>query len=154
MTLDLRFALINISFLRKRVWVPHEENVLATIAIAAAVPPSVARVMWTLRGCFFLLRNEFTTEEVKLRAVTRRQWFSTSWMHCPASVKNYLIKKWSYGCCGRVSWLLVHGQQLPWLLWPEHIIVITQAMFSHDPPLPVHAPGLVALDLQVDFLRN
>jgi hypothetical protein len=46
MTLDLRFALINISFLRKKgVWVPHEANVLATIATAAAVPPSIARVM-------------------------------------------------------------------------------------------------------------
>jgi hypothetical protein len=59
--------------------------------------------------------------------------------------KKNLIKKWSYGCCGRVSWLLVHGQQLPWLLWPEHLIVITQAMSSHDPPLyractwPCHA---------------
>jgi hypothetical protein len=45
MMLDLRFALINISFLRKRVGVPHEANVLAIIAIAAAVPPSVTRVM-------------------------------------------------------------------------------------------------------------
>jgi hypothetical protein len=91
--------------------------------------------MWCLRECFFLLNNEFTAEEVKLRAVTKRQWFSTSWMQCPASVKQYLIKKWSYGCCGRVSWLLVHGQQLPWLLWPERLRVIAQAMFSHDPPV-------------------
>jgi hypothetical protein len=106
--------------------------------------------MWTLRGCFFLFNNEFTTEEVKLRAVTR-QWFSTSWMHCPCACKKNLIKKWSYGCCGRVSWLLVHGQQLPWLLWPEHVIVITQAMFSHDPLCRVHASGLVTLDLQVLF---
>jgi hypothetical protein len=104
--------------------------------------------MWTLRGCFFLFNNEFTTEEVKLRAVTR-QWFSTSWMHCPCACKKNLIKKWSYGCCGRVSWLLVLGHQLPWLLWPEHSIVITQAMFSPYPPSTVHEPGLVTLDLRV-----
>jgi hypothetical protein len=132
------------------VWVPDEANVLVTIATAAAVPPSIARVMWTLRRCFFLLNYEFTTEEFKLRAATR-QWFSTSRMHYPAAVKKYLIKKWSYGCCGRVSWLLVHGQQLPWLLWPEHLIVITQAMFSRDPPCTVHAHGLVTLALQVLF---
>ncbi len=58
-------------FWEKRVWVPDEANVRATIVTAAAVPPSIAMVMWTLRGCFFLLNNEFTTEEVKLRVVTR-----------------------------------------------------------------------------------
>ncbi len=29
-------------------------------------------------------------------------------------------KKRSHGCCGRVPWLLVQRQQLPWVLWPVH----------------------------------
>jgi hypothetical protein len=28
------------------------------------------------------------------------------------------------------AWLLVQGQELPWLLWPVHLIVITQTMFA------------------------
>jgi hypothetical protein len=55
----------------------------------------------------------------------------------------------------RVLWkgVLAIGARaaLPWLLWPEHLIVITQAMFSHDPLCTVHASGLVTLDLQVLF---
>jgi hypothetical protein len=37
---------------------------------------------------------------------------------------------WMMGCCGRVHWLLGEGQQLFWLLSPEHLIMITQTMFA------------------------
>jgi hypothetical protein len=29
-----------------------------------------------------------------------------------------------------VAWLLGKGQQLPWLLWPAHLIVIAEIMFA------------------------
>jgi hypothetical protein len=150
MTLDLRFTLINISFLRKKGVGTRWSKRASHNSHNSCCPSLNSQGYVNSYRCFFLWNNEFTAEEVKLRAVTR-QWFSTSWMHRPAAVKNYLIKKWSYGCCGRVSWLLVHGQQLPWLLWPQHLIVITEAMFSHHPPCTVHGHGLVTVDLQFLF---
>ncbi len=45
-------------------------------------------------------------------------------------IKTKIYKKKSHGYCRTVPWLLEEGQQLPWLWWPAHLIVITQTMFS------------------------
>jgi hypothetical protein len=50
------------------------------------------------------------------------------------------------GCCRWVPRLLVQEQQLPWLLWPAHLVMITQTMFVElafppcfrDPGHPVY----------------
>jgi hypothetical protein len=37
---------------------------------------------------------------------------------------------WMTGFCGRVHWLLGEGEQLFWLLSPEHLTMITQTIFA------------------------
>ncbi len=79
--------------------------------------------------------------------VVKRQWLWPPWMVLGGSKgrgkdppKKKKGKKWSHGCCGRVPWLLVQGQQLPWLLWPVH--------FHSDHPnyvmfSPLHPGGFI-----------
>jgi hypothetical protein len=51
-------------------------------------------------------------------------------LSCGENLLLIFSKTRMMGCCGRVHWLLGEGQQLFWLLSPEHLIMITQTIFA------------------------
>ncbi len=103
---------------------------------------------------FYLTRTDFTLGElVSLVKVFRlfrleriflvfRVWTTFYLSAGPASLwclvslpmwwifKNWIKFNGAMGVVEGWLWLLVQGQQLPWLLWPVHLIVITQTMFA------------------------
>ncbi len=62
---------------------------------------------------------------VKPRALNSSGFHHHGWCLGGGGVGNKKVPP----CCRRVPWLLVQDQQLPWLLWPAHLVMITQTMF-------------------------
>jgi hypothetical protein len=90
---------------------------LAKIAIATAIPAPIARATFhNTHGSFFFQKKKIHLQDHPLFDI---------------SCEEFFYKKGPIGVgCGAFLGYGGKWQQLPWLLWPGHLIVVTQTMFT------------------------
>jgi hypothetical protein len=95
-------------------------KVLAKITIAAAIPAPIARATFhNTHGSFFFQKKKIHLQDHPLFDLPCEFLFFLNLKKSPIGV----------GCGGYLG----YGgkwQQLPWLLWLGHLIVVTQTMFT------------------------